>query len=476
MDRPNIVIILADDTGYGDVGCYNDESKIPTPHIDRMAAEGVRFTDAHSPSALCSPTRYGVLTGRYYWRTYKKHSLVMPYEPPVIEPDRPTLATMLRDRGYATACVGKWHLGLRYPSRQGAGERYTQREADIDFARPLDGGPIELGFDYFFGTAGCSTSDAPYCYIENDRTVGIPSVPSTEDLHKLPGFYPGLMTPDWSETEVDATFVEKSVAFIDRHLADHPDRPFFLYHALSAPHIPWLVPEFLQGASDEGPRGDMNVLVDWCVGQIRDALARRGILDDTLLIFTSDNGPQRGANGHSSAGPYRGFKNSAFEGGHREPFVARWPGRIEAGSVCDEPLCLTDMMATLADITGAAMPDGAGEDSFSVADALLGRGGGCQPARPAMIADTGGYSAKVADLAIRRGKWKLIVPAPAGDKDSKPARMRTGIEPGSEPMLFDIHADPGESEDVSSRNPEIVADLLALLAKAKQTGLRNIHP
>jgi arylsulfatase A-like enzyme len=471
MNRPNIVVILADDTGYGDVGCYNPDSMIPTPNIDRLAAEGTRFTDAHSPAALCTPTRYGLLTGRYYWRTPKKHSLVMPYEPPVIEPHRPTLASMLRSRGYATACVGKWHLGLLYPARPGAAERCTQREADIDFTMPLDGGPIELGFDYFFGTAGCSTSDSPYCFIENDRTVGIPSVPSTEDLHKLPGFYPGLMVPGWSETEVDATFVDKSVAFIDDHLLHRPGRPFFLYHALSAPHIPWLAPDFLKGASAEGPRGDMNVLVDWCVGRIRDTLAERGILDDTLLIFTSDNGPQRGENGHNSAGPYRGFKNSAFEGGHREPFVARWPGKIAAGSVCDEPLCLTDMMATLADLTGAPMPEGAGEDSFSVAPALLGRGR-CE-ARPAMIADTGGYSAKVADFAIRRGKWKLIVPAPANE-GQRPERLRSEIEPGSPPLLFDLESDPGERNDLSARFPSVVADLHGLLEEVKKCGLRNI--
>jgi len=472
MNHPNIVVILADDTGYGDVSCYNPESKIPTPNIDRLAAEGTRFTDAHSPAALCTPTRYGLVTGRYYWRTPKKHSLVMPYEPPVIETTRPTVASMLRQRGYATACVGKWHLGLKYPTRQGSDERYTQTEADIDFAKPMDGGPIELGFDYFFGTAGCSTSDAPYCFIENDRAVDIPSVPSTEDLHKLPGFYPGLMAPGWSETEVDATFVEKAVAFIDEHLRRSPDKPFFLYHALSAPHIPWLVPEFLKGASTEGPRGDMNVLVDWCVGQIRDALEQRGILDDTLLIFTSDNGPQAGANGHSAAGPYRGLKNSAFEGGHREPFVARWPGKVQAGRVCDVPICLTDMMATFADLTGEPMPDGAGEDSFNIAPALLGQGTG--EARPAMIADTGGYSAKVANFAIRKGKWKLVVPAPVQD-DQITKRLRSDVEPGSPPLLFDIESDPSESTDLSAQFPAIAADLHHLLEKAKTCGLRNIE-
>jgi len=227
----------------------------------------------------------------------------------------------------------------------------------------------------------------------------------------------------------------------------------------------------LKGASAEGPRGDMNVLVDWCVGRIRDALAERGILDDTLLIFTSDNGPQRGENGHSSAGPYRGFKNSAFEGGHREPFVARWPGKIAAGSVCDEPICLTDLMATFAELTGGPMPEGAGEDSFSVAPALLGRGR-CED-RPAMIADTGGYSAKVADFAIRKGKWKLIVPAPARE-DSAPKRLRSDMEPGSPPLLFDLESDPGERDDVSGRFPSIAADLLGLLEEVKKCGLRNI--
>ena len=191
MSKPNIVFIMADDMGYGDVTCYNSESRIPTPNIDRLAKEGVMFTDAHSSCAFCTPTRYGLLTGRYYWRTPKKHSLVMPYEPPTIEPERPTIASMLKSRGYTTGCVGKWHLGLLYPTRDGVPTRYTQVEEDVDFSKPLDGGPLELGFDYFFGTAGCSTSDPPYCFIENDRTVGIPSIHSTEDLHALPGFMVG---------------------------------------------------------------------------------------------------------------------------------------------------------------------------------------------------------------------------------------------------------------------------------------------
>jgi arylsulfatase A-like enzyme len=458
VSHPNIVFIMADDTGYGDVGCYNADSKIPTPHIDRLAAEGTVFTDAHSPCALCTPTRYGVLTGRYYWRTPKKHSLVMPYESPVIEPVRTTVASMLKQRGYATACVGKWHLGLRYPAKGGG---YTEKEQDIDFSKPLDGGPIELGFDYFFGTAGCSTSDPPYCFIEQDRTVGIPSVPSTDDLHKLPGFYPGLMAPNWDETVVDTVFVEQAVSFVDRHIAGRPGEPFLLYLPLSAPHIPWLVPEFLRGASEEGPRGDMNVLVDWCVREVRDALAERGILDDTLLIFTSDNGPRRGGNGHSSTGPYRGLKNSAFEGGHRVPFVARWPGHVPAGAVSDELLCLTDLMATLADLTGEPMPEGAGEDSFSVLPALLGRGG-CDPPRPAMVNDTGGHGCDVGDFAIRRENWKLIV---------MPARTESEAESRH---LFDLESDPGEQDDLIGEHPVIAAELAGLLAEIRQHGSRAV--
>ena len=475
MTKPNIVFIMADDTGYGDVACYNPESKIPTPHIDRLAAEGTRFTDAHSPCALCTPTRYGVLTGRYYWRTPKKHSLVMPYEPPVIEPDRPTVASMLKRRGYATACIGKWHLGLRYPARDGGG--YTQREEDIDFSKPLDGGPITLGFDYFFGTAGCSTSDAPYCFIENDRTVGIPGVASTEDLHELPGFYPGLMAGDWDETTVDSTFVEKAVRFIDRHVGARPDDPFFLYFPLSAPHIPWLVPDFLKGASEEGPRGDMNVLVDWCVGQVRAALEERGLLDDTLFIFTSDNGPQRGASGHSSTGPYRGLKNSAFEGGHRVPFVARWPGHVPPGAVSDELLCLTDLMATLADLTGQPLPQAA-EDSFNVLPALLGQGG-CEPPRPAMISDTGGHRCDLGDFAIRKGRWKLIViPARKEGPNERRSLFDLDSDPGEQTErrhLFDLDGDPGEQNDVIEEYPSIAADLAELLEEIKQHGSRTVQ-
>jgi arylsulfatase A len=452
--RPNIVFLLADDTGYGDPGCYNPESMTSTPSIDRIAAEGIRFTDAHASSALCTPSRYGILTGRYYWRTPKKHALVMPYEPPVIEPDRVTIASMLKARGYRTGCIGKWHLGLNYPNRDGG---YTQEESRIDFSRPLGGGPIELGFDTFFGTAGCSTSDPPYCFIENDRTVGIPTVPSGDDLHALPGFYPGLMAPDWSEEETDLRHVEKAIEFIDG------GGPFFLYLALSAPHNPWLPPDFLKGASAEGPRGDMNALVDWCVGTIYSALEERGLLDDTLFIVTSDNGPMRGQNGHRSAGYLRGFKNTAFEGGHRVPFVARWPGAVPEGAVSDEPISLIDMMATFAALTGASMPTGAGEDTYNVLPALLGRGIG-DPARPAVIADTGGATAVVGDFGIRVGKWKLVIPGRhTGDPEVRPEGLSLPK------FLFDMERDPYERDNLIDVYPSIVQELEYVFERMKRT-------
>ncbi len=458
--RPNIVLILADDLGYGDTECYNPESLTPTPNINRLAAEGIRFTDAHSACALCTPTRYGIMTGRYYWRTPKKHSLVMPYEPPTIEPERLTIAEMLRRQGYRTGCVGKWHLGLKYHSKEGAPGEYTERETHIDFRQPLEGGPTELGFDRFFGSAGCTSSDPPYAYIDGQHTVGIPDRLSPDEWNVLPGFYPGLVAPGWEIDGVDVTFTERAVAFIDDWAESASAKPLFLYFALNTPHIPWMAPEFIRGASREGPRGDMNALADWAVGQVRETLERHGILDNTLLIFTSDNGPRRGENGHRSAGPFRGFKNSPFEGGHREPFVARWPGMIEAGTTSDETISLTDLMATFAELTGFEMPEEAAEDSFSVLPALLGTGASAP--RPAMVNDTGGHTCEVGDFALRRGKWKLIVQAPRPDA---PAQTR---------HLYDLDADPGESTNLIDQQPGLAAELEQLLERVKACGSKYL--
>ena len=464
--RPNVVFIMADDMGWGDVEAYNPDSLTPTPNIDRLAEEGVRFTDAHSCCALCSPTRYGILTGRFYWRTHKKHSLVMPYDPPVIPPERLTWARFMRRCGYRTGFVGKWHLGLWYRSKklEGYQRQFTMNEDEIDFTRPVVGGPRDLGFDFFFGTAGCSSSDAPYCFIENDSWVGLPSVPSTEDLHKLPGFYPGLMAPDWDLEQVDVKLAEKAVSFIAEHKKENPDKPFFLYYALSAPHIPWVNPEFIRGASKEGPRGDMNALVDWCVGEVRKALEAQGVLDDTILIFTSDNGPRRGTEGQKSAGPFRGYKNSAYEGGHRVPFIVRWPGKIKPGAVSDVPISLTDMMATFAEFLDAPLPDSAAEDSISVLPAILGDEGR-KIRRPALIADTGGHVSELGNYSIRRGRWKLI------EINHQPDGERTA--PVFE--LYDMDKDPYETTDLAADRRGIVEEIKRLLQECRQKGLRFIE-
>jgi len=471
--RPNIVLILADDTGYGDPRCYNPASLVPTPNIDRLAAEGTRFTDAHSQSAICTPTRYGLLTGRYYWRTPKKHALVMPYEPPVIEPDRETLPRLLGRVGYTTACIGKWHLGLSYPARSGG---LTQDESAIDFSQPLASGPRDCGFDYFFGTAGCSTSDPPYAFIENRHTVGIPTVQSTDELHALPGFYPGLMTPDWVEEDVDDRLVEKAIDFVRS-----AEAPFFLYLPVSAPHNPWLPPDHTKGRSKEGPRGDMNVLVDWSVGRIYDALAEQGILDDTLFIFTSDNGPMRGENGQKSAGALRGYKNTAFEGGHRVPFVARWPGRIAAGEVSDELICLTDLPATLAALVDVEIP-GSFEDSHDVLDALL-HGADSRdtdaavpdPARPTLVSDTGGFASTTGDFAIRWDRWKLIILA-RDDNDELAKRRQPVPDAVHGRLLFDLRDDPSEQNNLVAERPTLATWLETVLEDVKRSGSRYVRP
>ena len=455
---PNVVFIMADDMGWGDVGSYNPESLIPTPNIDRLAAEGLSFTDAHSGAAVCSPTRYGIMTGRFYWRTHKLHSLVMPYDPPVIPPERLTWGRLMQERGYETGYVGKWHLGLWYPARPQEGWRrqYTMTEDEVDFSEPIKGGPTDLGFDYFFGNAGGPNNDSPYAFIRNDRWVEEPTVMTPPEMNDQLGVVEGLMVPGWKQEDADVRLTEEAVAFINNHVSENPAKPFFLYYSLSAPHIPFTAPDFIKGASQEGPRGDMNALVDWVVGEVRGALESQGILDDTILIFTSDNGPRRGANGHRSAGPFRGYKNTAYEGGHRVPFIVRWPGKIGAGERSEVPISLTDMMATFAEFTNYDLPDNAAEDSYSIWPALLGKDTGSKH-RPALIADT-----SRGDFSIRRGSWKLIklIPSP-----------RNRLEQ-VDYELYDLDQDPYETTNLADANPDIVEQLKELLDTTRRTGLR----
>ncbi|HIJ67707.1 MAG TPA: arylsulfatase [Planctomycetes bacterium] len=462
-DYPNIIFIMADDMGYGDVTCYNPDSLTPTPNMDRIAADGIRFTDAHSPSSLCSPTRYGVLTGRYGWRTRLKRGALVGFNPPLIEPGRTTVAKFLKWHGYETACIGKWHVGFNWQVKPGEKVDFwkpldwpvdyiTEVSKKIDYSKPITEGPTTHGFDYFFGTAGCPTCDPPYCFIENDRTVGIPSVMPGEDV---PGD-PGLMVPGWKHQDVDTVFVDKAVEFIKQHKSKRPSEPFFLYLPLSAPHEPHLPPDFIKGKSSEGPRGDMVAWVDWSVGQILDTLDKMNLTDNTLLIVTSDNGPLQGEKGHKSAGDFRGFKASIWEGGHRVPFIARWPGKIKPASTSNEVICLTDLMATCGAIVQTPIPPDAGEDSYNILPALLGEKLD-KPLRQATVHHSGGGV-----FAVRRGKFKVIFETPG-----------SGIErpqPLSEGQLYDMEKDPYEKRNLWGRHTDVIQSLSDLLLEYIRLG------
>ena len=477
--RPNIVVILADDMGYGDVGVYNGASRIPTPNMDELANQGMRCVDAHSPSAVCSPTRYGILTGRYAWRTWLSRGVVGGYTPPLIEPDRPTVASFLKQHGYTTAMVGKWHLGLGWVRANGfvgtadnAAENWrgswqdgdVEEGMNVDFTQPARGGPTELGFDYAYFTSACSTIDGPFCYIENERPTVLPDRMVFVDPDKDPDHRPrpGWVAPGFVLETVDLEFTERAIGFMRRSVEESPERPFFLYLALSSPHAPWLPPTFAQGASDDGTRGDLVALFDWAVGEITTAIDELGVGNETLLVVTSDNGPRIGTNGHASAGDLRGYKSHAWEGGHRVPFIARWPSRIEAGALSEEPIELTDLFATVASIVDGELPDGAAPDSYDVSDALFGRSYE-EPIREAIVSHS-----ENGTFAIRRDSWKAIFGTDGSGgwvtpPDGPPSEERGG-------QLYDLDQDPGEQNNLYFERPEVVDSLRQLLTSYQEAG------
>ena len=462
-DRPNIVYILADDLGYGDVSCLNPESKIPTVNIDRVAREGVVFTDAHSGSAVCTPTRYGILTGRYSWRTHLKAHVLEVHHPPLIDKGRMTVASLLKLHGYRTACVGKWHLGLGWATTDG----HTPRPDNLDYAKPIEGGPRALGFDYFFGIPA-SLDMTPYLYVENDHVVD----PPTERIEpsKAPAFFRGgPIAPGFNHADVLPNLTRKAVECIDDHAAQKSNAPLFLYFPLSAPHAPIVPTHDFEGKSKAGVYGDFVCEADWAVGQVLEALERNGMAENTLVIVASDNGPAPVADfkklkamGHESSYHFRGYKADIYEGGHRIPFVARWPKHIKPGTSCDHLTCLTDLMATLADLVGEKLPDNAGEDSVSMLPALLGTA-----ARPARL-DIVHHSANGV-FAIRQGTWKLEFCAGSGgwSEPKDPEAERMGLPPL---QLYDLTVDVGEQTNVQDQHPDVVKRLTDLLKKYVSDG------
>jgi len=487
MKKPNIVFIMADDMGYGDVGCYNPESKIPTPNMDRIAKEGMCFTDAHSPSAVCTPTRYGVLTGRYCWRTRLKRGVLGGYSLPLIDRERLTLAGMLKEEGYHTACIGKWHLGLEYEMKPGEEVDYKNRgnerefERKINFSRPVKGGPADLGFDYSFFTAACSTCNAPYAFIENRNFVDIPS-----EFHDNPVYTsrPGLMSPGWEHKDVDPTFAGKAVSYITSRA--NSETPFFLYLTPSAPHEPCVesvVPEFARGKSQAGPRGDLVWLYDWVVGQVIDILEKTGQADNTLLAVTSDNGALPGDRvldengnrifdedgeefyytyGHKSCGNWRGYKAHIWEGGHREPLIIRFPGQIKPNSVCNEMVGLHDFYATCAELIGRNLSNEVAEDSLSFLGSLTGKPS-ISNTREDLI-----HHSERGVFSLRKAQWKLIV----GTRTSGgwPPPRGKAAEPGAPGQLYNIENDPAERKNLFDDYPEVVKRLTELLDRYKDEG------
>jgi len=463
--RPNIIVVTADDLGFGDPGCYGG-SGIPTPHIDRIAAEGMRFTDMHASAAVCTPSRYGILTGRYCWRTWLRSFVLGGFGAPVIEPDRTTLASFLYRRGYRTGAVGKWHLGLEW--RTSAGRRLAEIERDgwdidgfdVDYERDLAGGPLDLGFEYWYGIAG-SLDMPPYCFIENRRVTSVP----VREKHPYEAQQRrGLMADDWADDQVDVVFARKARAFIDRQARSADGRPFFLYLATSAPHRPCIPPEFMRNAGRAGLRGDMVATYDWVAGQVIEELENHDILHNTLLIVTSDHGA-RTTNfdgkdyGHKANGDLRGQKGDIHEGGHRVPCVLMWPELAPSGTVCSEPLGVVDLLASCADLLGEPAPEDA-EDSRSFAAYLRGE----PPAAP--VHEALFHHSMDGMFAVRSGAWKLILGNGSGGL-SEPRRYTP--KPGEPPgQLYNLEDDLRETLNLYESRPDMVARLNRLLSRYRR--------
>ncbi|MCA9175596.1 MAG: arylsulfatase [Planctomycetales bacterium] len=486
---PNIVYVLADDLGYGDVSCNNPESKIATPHVDRLAREGMRFTDVHTPSAVCTPTRYGILTGRYCWRTWLKHRVLDGLDPPLIEDNRLTTPKLLRQAGYHCGCVGKWHLGMQFYDRDGAAvpavplERKTRPRPgdDVDYRRAITGGPIARGFDFYFGISA-SLNMSPFCYIENDRPVVLPTLEQPRISTEFISVDLGIRSPDFTITGVMPRLTGEAVRFLERR-AQHPDTPFFLYAPLTSPHLP-LAPnvEYL-GASQAGHYGDFVVETDAFLGAVLETLDRTGMSDNTLVIFTSDNGglyhywePREADDqkhyrvsargkyveqfGHQGNAHLRGTKADIWEGGHRVPFVVRWPGKTPVGAVSDELLELTDLLPTCAAIVGAELPDGAAEDGFNALPALLNNRL-AKPVRPHAV-----HHSLWGTFAVRKGDWKLVDGRGSGGFTA-PRTIDPAQAGGPPGQLYHLGDDPSETRNIWEQHPDKVRELLALLERIR---------
>ena len=477
-DKPNIIIIYADDLGYGDLTCYSSESKITTPHLDKLASEGMRFTDAHSSSGICSPSRFALLTGNYHWR--RQHGIVNAFGKPFFHDSDFTLPQMLKSKGYHTAAIGKWHLGFDWDAvkkpgakPKKAGKRMTWGPEAFDWSKTVPGGPLARGFDYYFGDG--TINFPPYCWMENDKVTEVP----TEDLD-LKGmktkegnweFRPGPMVKDWDPYKVLPTLAKKSVEFIKQQ---RKDRPFFLYFALPSPHAPIIPNDEFDGKTKAGPYGDFVYQSDYIAGQVINALKEKGLEENTIVIFSADNGPEKYAYpridkfDHVSMGELRGLKRDIYEGGHRVPFIVKWPGIIKAGSVSNEVLNQVDVMSTIASIVGYELNNEVAVDSYNMLPVWKGETYK-SPVREATIQNT-----KDNMYAVRKGNYVLInaytgqhtgAPSSYHQKSGYPKPNKKG-----KPQLFDLSTDLSQKKDLASEKPEMVKELQKILEKYRSEG------
>ena len=477
VKKPNILVILADDLGYGDVQCYNSQrGKILTPNIDRLASQGMRFTDGHSSSAVSSPSRYTLLTGRYHWRTRLQSGIVNLFGAPLIAPDRLIIAGLMKQHGYRTACIGKWHLGWDWPIDT-AKLKYVQipvkRSQDDEtfivtedheiagrhiFSKPILNGPATRGFDSYFGTD--VPNWPPYCFIDNNRTIGIPTkfLPK-ENFSNNRASLPGPALKDWQLEHILPTLGDSAVSFITTSI--ERSEPFFLYLPLTSPHTPLAVNKPWLGKSGLNTYADFVMETDAVIGRVLDALKKRNADENTLVIFTSDNGcaPYIGAEaleamGHFPSGPLRGYKGDAWEGGHRVPFIIRWPSVVKPKSICNQLVHHADFMATFAEILGTKLPDGAGEDSYSLLSLLKGKD---KPIRRQSV------SCAIAGIpTLRVGSWKLISGSASGSFSK--------IRDDNTVKLFNLADDIGETVNLAASQPQRVAEMKSLLEKLINDG------
>lgn len=459
--KPNIVVILADDMGIDSVAALNDKSAVPTPHLDKLLTQGMLFTDAHSGSAVCSPTRYGLLTGRYSWRSRLKRGIVGKWQAPLINKERITLPGMLKKSGYNTACIGKWHLGWNWPKKGGG---FTTNLKEIDFSKKTEGGPIDRGFDYYFGDD--VPNWPPFVWIENDKTIGIPNKQLTFPKHYYSNN--GIGIEGWTLEDVLAKITSKCVEYINDNAKK--SEPFFLYFPMTSPHTPIAPSKQFQGKSGISAYADLLIETDWCVGQVLKALEDNGVADDTLVFFTADNGTSPKCNfeeliEHNTdlQNHWRGMKADGYEGGHRVPFIVRWPGKIKASTKSDQTISLVDIMATCADAAEVKLPDSAAEDSVSLMPVLRGDTV-TEPLHEAVICHS---AAGV--FVVRKGDWKLQYSAGSGgwSRPKDQEAIKKGLPKW---QLYNLSADPKETKNLLKKHPEIVKELTPILRKFIENG------